>query len=416
MANLFGDVYNTLGGGNISQGQSAYQQAVAALQAAVPPNLQNMVPQLALQMVQGTMTPAQASAAVQAQSVANGITPDPQAVQAQSTALSQLQQVASSGGMTAMDKAQLQDMNNQVNAQNVGRQGAIAQQMQSQGVGGSGADLAARLAAGQTANETAGQNAVTVAGNAQARALQAMQAAGNLGSNIQQENFGEDLQKAQAQNQINQFNTQNQQATALTNANNTQAANLANFNTANTVAGTNTNIQNTQNLLPLQTAVTQQNLNEQNAQGQSTALQNEGANSTKLGTQEAAGTANAIGALASNAPAIASGIGNAYDAVSGWLSDPSLKKDKSALSDQDIDAMLEKISGYKYSYDRSKAPNAPKGKQMGVMSDDMARSGMADVAHTDDGKDVVVDNDMLKGHMVAALANLGKRVREMECK
>jgi hypothetical protein len=254
MANVFNSVQNTLSGGLNNASQSDLQTAVTSLTGTVNPNLQSLIPQLQLQIVQGTMTPAQAQAAIQKQSELNGIQLDPKTAQAQLTALSQIQQVASNGGLTAADKSQLNDIQQQLATQNSGQQKAIMSEAQQQGIGGSGTDLAARLSGAQTNATIAGNQGMTVAGNASNRALTAMSGAGALGQSIQGQQYGQAANTASAQNTINAFNAQNQQGANTQNTANTQAANATNFGTANTVAGTNTGIKNTQAMMPLSTA------------------------------------------------------------------------------------------------------------------------------------------------------------------
>lgn len=408
-ASLFPAVQNLLSGGQLNASQSAYQNAVNALNQSVPSQLSNLIPTLQLQVVQGTMTPAQAQAAIQQQSALNGITVDPATMNAQMQSLTQLQQIASSGGMTAQDKAQLQQINSQVNAQNAGRQLAVQQQAQQQGEGGSGFELAAKLSSAQNANNAANQAGTQVAANAQQRALQAIQQSGQLGGQIQQEQFGEAATKAAAQDAVNQFNTGLQQQTNLTNANNTQAANLANFNTANQVAGTNTAIANQQAMLPLNTAATQ---NQQNLNWGANAAKVDQTQGAQLNTQANTNKANntsSLNTLISAAP----GIANAAENIFGSFSDPELKTEKKELNDDDIEELMHKMTGYKYKYKKD-VPNAPKGEQTGIMSSDMKQTALKDnVVHSDKG-DIVVDNDNTKNAMFAALNNIHERMKKIE--
>jgi len=50
-----------------------------------------------------------------------------------------------------------------------------------------------------------------VSAQAQSRALQALMQGGQLGGQIRQQDFGEQSEKAQAQDAINRFNTANRQ-------------------------------------------------------------------------------------------------------------------------------------------------------------------------------------------------------------
>ncbi len=344
---------NANSGGEYGTVNSDAQTAMSMLQNAVDPQLASLIPQLSQQVQQGTMTPAQAQAAIQQKSAMLGIQVSPSLMQAQTAALNGLQQIATQGGLTATDRAQLQDINNQVNSQNAARQGAIQQQMQSQGIGGSGADIAQRLAAGQTANETAGQNAVQVGANAQQRALQALQSSGQLGGQIQGEQFGEQAQQAQAQDAINQFNAQNQQQASLTNAANAQNANTQNFQMANQIAGTNTGIQNQQAMMPLTTAETQSQLNTAAGAAAGSTAAGTGKNLTQIG-QNISGTSQQTANSLTGNSGLGSLIGQGIGAAANYFSEGT---------PDDMDSMLEKLSGIKYKY------KAPTPKSEGAKKD-----------------------------------------------
>lgn len=348
-ANVLGGVnaktQNALAGGQYGNMNQDIATAMGMLTNAVDPNLADLIPTLTKQVQQGTMTAAQAQAAIQQKSNMLGIKVDPALMQAQTAALTSLQKIATSGGLTPTDRAQLQDINNQVNSQNAGRQGAIQQQMQSQGIAGSGSDIAARLAAGQTANETAGQNAVQVGANAQQRALQALQASGQLGGQIQGEQFGEQAQQAQAQDAIDQFNAQNQTATSNANANRAQQANQANFDMANTIAAKNTDIANQQAMLPLTTAEEQ---NKENTAAGSAAGQlasGAAASQVKAGSQIAGGSSTTTNGM----------VNGAVNAAGGWGGIASDVADAfSEGTPDDTDDMFEKLSGIKYKPGKAK--------------------------------------------------------------
>lgn len=410
VGSLFPSIQNLLSNGQLNASQSAYQNAVAALNQSVPSQLSNLIPTLALQVVQGTMTPAQAQAAIQQQSAVSGVTVDPSLMNAQMQSLTQLQQVASNGGLTPADKAQLNDINNQVNAQNAGRIGAINQQAQMQGVGGSGLTIANKLSSAQAANNAASTAGANVASNAQARALQAINESGQLGGQIQNEQFGEAAQKAAATDAVNQFNTGLQQQTNSTNAANTQAANAANFTTANQVAANNTAIKNQQALEPLQTAEVQ---NQQDLNYGANAAKIDQQQGQQLNTQAQKNTqANngVVSGLIQDAPKIA----DAATSIFGSFSDEKMKTDKSKLSDSDIDDLLNKLSGNKYKY-KSDSPAADGGKtHYGVMAQDMEKTPLKNsVVDTDKGK-FVTDNDDKQNAILAALSQIHERVEKME--
>ncbi|MHA0110743.1 hypothetical protein ACXYUI_26840, partial [Klebsiella pneumoniae] len=87
--------------------------------------------------------------------------------------------------------------------------GAITQNMQARGLGGSGLDLVAKLQSGQDANQTEALRALEIAGQGEQARRDATAKAGNLGGSLESQDFGEQAAKAQAQDAINRFNTQN---------------------------------------------------------------------------------------------------------------------------------------------------------------------------------------------------------------
>lgn len=241
-------------GGIIGGGEQSSDDAqAAAVQQQVLQNLQNIkVPtieeqqlQLALEQNSGQLSPQQeGTEQIQGNALSN-ITNNPQLLAAQMGALQSLQQQGTQG-ISASDKAALQQVTNQqeqtANSQNQG----TLQQFAQRGQGGSGANLAAELANNQNSANNANQRGLTIAGQAQQNALQATAGAGNLGQSMEAQQYGQAANAASAQNAINQFNTQNSQAVLGTN---TQAANQAqayNLNNAQTIANQNVGLQNQQ--------------------------------------------------------------------------------------------------------------------------------------------------------------------------
>jgi len=124
---------------------------------------------------------------------------------AQMQALQRLQQTAQ-GGLNAADQANLWNAQGQQAAQNRAAQGAIMQGAASRGAANSGNTLASQLSAAQGAQEAGSGAGVQAAGGAANRALQANQAAGELGGNIDTSIFGQQATVGGAQNAINAAN------------------------------------------------------------------------------------------------------------------------------------------------------------------------------------------------------------------
>lgn len=109
---------------------------------------------------------------------------------AQNEALNQFSTWAQ-GGLTNADRLAQQSANRQAALQEQAQRGAIMQNAQMRGVGGSGIELAGQLAAQQGGANRAQENQTSIAAMAQQRALQAAGALGDLGSNLVSQNLAE---------------------------------------------------------------------------------------------------------------------------------------------------------------------------------------------------------------------------------
>lgn len=134
---------------------------------------------------------------------------DPSTRQAQMQALQSLQQVGASG-MRPEDRAMMLELQDQAAQEAKSQQQAVLQNMQQRGMAGSGAEVAALLGSQQGAANQGMRNAMKVSSDASQRALQALAQSGSLGGNIRSQDFNVEQSKAEAQDQMNRFNTQNQ--------------------------------------------------------------------------------------------------------------------------------------------------------------------------------------------------------------
>jgi hypothetical protein len=121
----------------------------------------------------------------------------PEAVAAQRNALRQLQQV-SERGYTPEEESAIRQIQAETAATAASQRAATQEAFARRGLSGGGAE---RVAAFQTASQAANraaQQGLDVAANAQRRAFQAMQAQGNLGTNVRQQAYGEAERRAAA--------------------------------------------------------------------------------------------------------------------------------------------------------------------------------------------------------------------------
>jgi len=320
--------------------QKARQDALNAFNAVQTPELSALQVQLQQEVVAGTLTPQQASAQLLSSNAFNQIATDPSLVGAQKQAIQQLQQIGTQGGLTAVDKAQLNDINNAQNQQNQSQNQATMQQAQQRGMGNSGINQVNQLINEQGAANTAANSGLNVAAQAQARALQALQGAGTQAGALQGQEYSQAANAAQAQNAIDLFNKQTLNNTNLYNVNAANQAQAANLQNAQTVGNTNTSIANTQAQTNAQAAQTQYQdaLNKATGianidtgaanQEQQTANQQYGANvGLTSGLLQAAGTAGgaALGGpagAAAGSAATSGGISNSGGTGVAGSTDP----------------------------------------------------------------------------------------------
>lgn len=226
---LGGIVGNLFGNSEEEKAAQALADAKRQIEGVNAPNVEEQ--RIALQKLasQGQLTPEMEQALNLGPSKMEGISTDPRLRAAQMAALSSLQEVGATG-LNATDRAALQAIRNQNLQQTHANQESVLQNMQQRGVAGSGAELAAKLAAGQAGASEAQNQGLNVAAQAQARALQGMAQAGQLGGQLESQQFGEQSDIARAADEIARFNTANQQNVQQRNVgsrNTAQAANLA---------------------------------------------------------------------------------------------------------------------------------------------------------------------------------------------
>jgi hypothetical protein len=194
----------------------------------------------------GDYTPTTLEAVNLGPSAMEGIALDPVTRAAQMQALQQLQDVSSQGGMTAIDRARLAQMQTGVNQQERGNREAIMQNMRQRGVAGSGLELAASLSNQQSAADRANQEALNVEAMAQQRALDAMMQSGSLAGSIRGQDFGEQSQIAQAKDAISKFNAANTQDVRNQNWGAVNQAGMAGNTARQGIANANVDIGNKQ--------------------------------------------------------------------------------------------------------------------------------------------------------------------------
>ncbi len=237
--------------GDKAKAAALQQQALAGIQNLNAPTADELKVALQQYKLTGQMSPLLQQVINAPKSEMSGVKSNPALIQAQMTALSKLQQQGN-GGLQPQDLAALAQVQQQAAGQGQAQQASALQAMQQRGIGGGGNELAARLAAAQGASNTASQGGLNIQSQAAQRALQAIMQSGQLGGQIENQQFGEQSQKAQAQDLINRFNAANAQSVQGQNVGAQNQAQYYNLGNQQQISNMNTGIANQQSMMNAQ--------------------------------------------------------------------------------------------------------------------------------------------------------------------
>lgn len=151
-------------------------------------------------------------------------------------------------GLSAIDRAALTEIQNQIASQERGQRESILQNMAQRGLSGSGQELAAQLQSSQAASQQASTQGMQQAAQAQRARVDALSNLANLSSGIEQTDFQREQQKQAAQDAINQFNVQNKNVAGLRNLQTQQDIANINAQERNRIAQANIDLENRQRL------------------------------------------------------------------------------------------------------------------------------------------------------------------------
>ena len=149
-------------------------------------------------------------------------------------------------GLSAIDRAALTEIQNEIATQERGQRESILQNMAQKGLSGSGQELAAQLQASQSASQLASQQGLQRAAQAQRARVDALSNLSNMATGIENTDFQRQAQKTQAQDVINQFNTQNRNVAGLRNLQTQQDLSTMNAQEKNRIAQANIDLMNRQ--------------------------------------------------------------------------------------------------------------------------------------------------------------------------
>lgn len=240
-----GIVGNAMGAGDKKKAREAMQQAYQQLEdLGVPPDLSDAILYKEFES-QGILTPELEETIKVAKSEVANIKTDASNRDVQQKALQKFLQTGSQG-LTAVDKAALNQVRSEVERDAQAKQASILQNMAQRGMGGSGAELAASLSGAQSADQIRSEQADRLAAQAQTAALSAMSQAGTMAGNIRSQDFSEANTRAEAQDALSKWNAQNSQSTQQRNIASKNAAAASNLSNKQSLANTNTQLYNTE--------------------------------------------------------------------------------------------------------------------------------------------------------------------------
>lgn len=246
----------------------------------------------------GVMDPRLQEAMQQARSHLAKIQTDPSLRSAQTSALHSLQDVADRGGRSLEQDAYLQKVQSDVAAHNRGRIGAIQSRYAQQGMGQPGG-LSLEAEMGNAQNETQRESDASMEASAAAQknALQALQQEGTQAGQLRSQDFAQQSKIAQAQDDINRFNTSALNSANAANTNAQNQARMWNAQNEQDVSNRNTNVGNQQQIYNKQ----------QNQQGYENEL------------AKAQGTANAMNGVANQENKIGQTNANMWSGIGQGL-------------------------------------------------------------------------------------------------
>jgi hypothetical protein len=196
---------------------------------------------------QGVLSPEEAKAALSGRSEMDNVSTDPKLQAAQMEALNHLQDITNGGGLSSTDRAKLNQIAIDESTKARGQRDAILQNAQARGMGGSGLELMSQLQNEQNAASNKSARDLSVAGDAEQRALDALIKEGELSGNMQNQQFNQQATKANANDAISKFNAQNLNTVNLANTQAKNAAQAVNLENKQNIANQNAAIQTAQN-------------------------------------------------------------------------------------------------------------------------------------------------------------------------
>lgn len=234
-------------GGKSSAAEDAIASQLAKLNAVnAPTAAQLTLPQLEKFVSAGILTPEQAQAYLAEGNAFDTTSANNTGMEAELSTLGELRNLVNKGGVDAQGEADIQKILNTMSTSNSGNNAAILRDAAAKGTSNSGFTLASRLASNQNDATTANSNALDVAAANEARRTDALKSAGELGGQVQGQQYKQEENKANAANAIAQFNAKQKQETENLNTTAANTAETANLGNAQDISNKNTLTSQTQ--------------------------------------------------------------------------------------------------------------------------------------------------------------------------
>lgn len=260
---------NNAAKGDAAKAAAQREAALAAIQNINTPNISDMMVDYDNYENMGDLSAILQDTFTQQDSELGDVATDPRLRQAQMDALATLERISGGGGMTDIEKAQLNDTRQGTAQEMASGNQAIREEMARRGMGGGAQEMLLRQQLNDDLlNQRADQD-LNINAMAQQRALDALAQQGSMAGSMEDRDYAQKAAVARANDEINRFNTANRQSVA--NANTATKNTVADRNLTNRQNISNSNVDVNNKQKDFNSNVYQQDFNNQMAKGQALA-------------------------------------------------------------------------------------------------------------------------------------------------
>lgn len=391
-----------LGIGKDSGAEALLQEATTGLKSLKSPTAEDLTYQLDQLVQQGVITPEQAKTYLQEGTSFSDISTDPRLRDAQMAALSSLQDIANSGGLTAIDKAKIGEITSRLGQEERGAREAIVQRSAEQGRGGTPLELAALLENQQGSATRASQEGADVAAMAEQRALEALTNAGNLGGQIRSQEFGEQSDIASAKDLMARFNAEHLNTSEEANAARRMTAQEQNLAERQRIADANAGIRGENRSIA--------------ADAKQTAYENELDKRKSIAAALSAQAQDKIERAKRHDAFIGNLVGTAGTVSAAAVSKSDERSKNIEDGSPDMDSFMESLKPIAFKYKNPESKGAAPGENVGVVAQDVEKTPVGKTMVKDTGGGKMLDMQKGFGVILAALAALHDKYEDMERK